>query len=675
MTSIYGGTLASSADVGGDGGATIYHLAMTSSNATAEATQSMTNALKFATSKSIRTSTIILASFNALAALATALGIIYSCYTHNKRAQRILSNSSVMQYEMKPFSIPTPDRPSGLFFIHTVEVFPLVLSLGIATQSVIFAAAQSIGLQALLSRGCTAAAVFMLPALFIAPYIQLVFGVETAVRGVRSQFSARRKWTVALCLGFVATFLLVSLFVAVGNKAPDYCFASLFWIIEHFAVGGFVLFLLISIALVIAISIILVKLCRSHMVEPVERLAASRMVYYLALGLISNAFIVPYFFSLTFLDQKTYIFETLNLSMIASVVSNVNGLMVACLHMFLRSHNTAIGYNCDDYDRDNYKHEPRDSGDEDRGSIHTMQPVTEENDRNRAASDSIEMLHHTAEAEETTMGRASTRSIPLGLHIRPTITVPDAPTFPEPTQPPPTTSPSRLRRQSYSLFPNSPSAATLPATAYSSVATKPARDSIRPPPIVKPWLGRGHRRESSIESSATVQIGLRISNVDDIRPSKASMDSQRPETVMRPSPLARTENMLTSYNVAPENIAISDARMKTLPPVPTTCVEEDETEAATAGGNGQTQTNREKRDQSQPITLNPSVYTPEDRLVRRTASNKSVNRSARVPNLAGARLSMMANRGNGDGVIKHAPPRPDGPMITTQVPKTKADWI
>lgn len=163
MATTHAGTLASYAAVGGDDGVTTYHLATTSSNTTTDATQAMAESLKFATSKSIRTSTIILASFNAMAAFATALGIIYGSYRHSKRARRRASSLSVMQYEMKPLSKPTPERPSGLFFIHTVEVFPLVLSLGIAMQSTTFAAAQSIGLQALLSRGCTVAGIFMLP--------------------------------------------------------------------------------------------------------------------------------------------------------------------------------------------------------------------------------------------------------------------------------------------------------------------------------------------------------------------------------------------------------------------------------------------------------------------------------------------------------------------------------
>lgn len=672
MESTYTDTLASSVAAGGiDGETTAYHLAMTSANATAEATDAMTNALKFATSKSVRTSTIILASFNSIAAFATALGIIYGCYRHKKRAQRSSSNASTMQYEMKPRSIPTPYRPSGLFFIHTVEVFPLVLSLGISIQSVVFAIAQSIGLKALLSRGCTVAAVFMLPALFIAPYIQLVFGVETAVRGFRSHFSARRRWTVAICLGIVAALLLVSLLVAFGDKAPDYCFASLFWILEHYAVGGFVLFLLISIALVIAVGTIIMRLIRSHAVDPTERMAASRMVYYLVLGIISNAFLIPFFLSLTFLDQRRYIFETLNLSMVASVVSNVNGLMVACLHMFLRSqNNTAIGHNYGDYDK--AKHNPRDSSDEYCGSTHSMQPVINANNNNRATAGSIAMLQHIAGGSEDKIGGSPPLPDTLPDN-RPTIMVPQAPTFPEPTQPPSATSPLELRKMSYSLFPNTlpATAATLPATTYSSMTTTPTRDSFRPPPIVKPWLGRGHKRESSIESSATVQIGIRLSNVDDFQPSKFSMDTQRPPLAVRPSPSAQFENRPTSEELALENFSFWDARMKTLPPVPLTCVGDKPAGAAGPSGTQDgDMTGSERRDENQPFTLNASVYTPEGSPARR-----SVNRSARASSLAGVRTSMTAGRGNSERGSVHAPPRPNGSTGAAQVPATKADWI
>lgn len=163
MDTTVGGTLATTAPaITVDTGATYYQLA-TDPNATAAATAAFTNALKFAQSKSVRTSTIILASFNSLAAFTTAAGIIYGCWQYKKRMQRRATDPLVRPSEPSLSTQLTTSRPSGLFFIHSVEVFPLVLSLGITIQSITFAAAQSVGLQALLSRGCTLVAIFMLP--------------------------------------------------------------------------------------------------------------------------------------------------------------------------------------------------------------------------------------------------------------------------------------------------------------------------------------------------------------------------------------------------------------------------------------------------------------------------------------------------------------------------------
>ena len=50
--------------------------------------QMIFNQFKFAAAKSVRTSTIILASFNAVAAFATALGILYDAYSREKRNNR-----------------------------------------------------------------------------------------------------------------------------------------------------------------------------------------------------------------------------------------------------------------------------------------------------------------------------------------------------------------------------------------------------------------------------------------------------------------------------------------------------------------------------------------------------------------------------------------------------------
>lgn len=65
------------------------------------ATLSLISSLVFANSKSIRTSTMILAAFNALAAFITAGSILYDCYWASKRcnpkfkASCVLTDSSI----------------------------------------------------------------------------------------------------------------------------------------------------------------------------------------------------------------------------------------------------------------------------------------------------------------------------------------------------------------------------------------------------------------------------------------------------------------------------------------------------------------------------------------------------------------------------------------------------
>lgn len=637
----YGGAFSSSAaSNGASRGASNF-------NVSKEASQALANGLRFAAAKSIRTSTMILASFNALAAFATAVGIIYGCYTYKRRAIRRSS-----------------DAPSGLFSIHTVEVYPLVLSLGITVQSTIFAAAQSIGLKALLSRGCTVVAIFLLPALFIAPYIHLVFGVETAVRGLRSQFSPRRRWTVAICIGTLSTFLLATLLVAAISRAPDFCFASLLWIVRPYAKGIFAVLLGVSIVLLIVIITIFVRLSKSRMVDPTERMAASRMSYYLILGFISNGFIISFFFSLTFLDSKRQISQNLNLSMVASVVANVNGLLVAGLHLFLRSQNNAsIGHNLGEHNHHKTKLEPHE---DDAGSNHALHAVNSFNGHDRTRSDSITTLLHAVDAEDGQSPNSPT--------FRPKVTIPQAP---EPTQPPSETSPSQIRKQSYSLFPNNPfaPATVLPATTYAPIpnTTKPLRDTYRPPPIVKPWLGRGHKRDSSIVSSATVQIGIRFSNVDDFQPGRPSDldDSDRPEVsdvALRPSPLAkskaRPEFEFVEPEVLPEPLftrrASRDAKMKTLPPVP-----KDESPAPEVESEDE-QSDSERSDQDGLITLSPSVYSPQEKPQRNNSTKTS-----RMPSPMGVGFSNPAARNNGE---KHAPLRPNAGSATTPVPSNKS-WI
>jgi len=108
--------------------------------------QQFFNELRFAAAKSIRTSTIILASFNIIAAFATAVGILCDSYFREKRNNK--------EYRF---------WRDGFKFVPEGEVYPLILSLGIFVQSLIFAGAQSTGLDSLFGPGCTMMAMAMLP--------------------------------------------------------------------------------------------------------------------------------------------------------------------------------------------------------------------------------------------------------------------------------------------------------------------------------------------------------------------------------------------------------------------------------------------------------------------------------------------------------------------------------
>ncbi len=109
------------------------------------------------------------------------------------------------------------------------------------------------------------------------------------IRGLRRKpFPPRGKWTVTICLVIIGMLLLANFLVADFIRSPDFCFASLFWFVAYWAQGCFAILLVISIVLLIGLVVIFVRLSRSITIETSERVAASRMVYYLALAVLSN---------------------------------------------------------------------------------------------------------------------------------------------------------------------------------------------------------------------------------------------------------------------------------------------------------------------------------------------------------------------------------------------------
>ncbi|KAI1103559.1 hypothetical protein F4804DRAFT_227935 [Jackrogersella minutella] len=609
------------------------------------------NQFKFLAARSIRTSTIILAVFNTVSAFATAAGIFYDCYTSAKRSN------------------PEGKGRVNVFrCIRGPETYPFILSLGITIQGIVFAVAQSRGLDGLFIPGCSLISQFMWPAIFIVPYIQLVFGLEVALRAIRSMpFLPRSKWNVPICLAIVKMLLLITGLVGFFIQPPTFCFASLFWFVAKWAEGGFVLLLMIVIILTICSIVIFLKLTRYAMIEDSERVSASRMVYYLVLAVVTNALIMPFFLYLTFShpleDNGT---TGLTLSMISTVVANVTGLTTGGLHLFLRSRTiSTIGpkNKLVEYERQKLKHQIRVRGTNDMDfNGHMLQPVsgpefskTESQENlvgekgDAAERGETSYLMDPFEFNPTTPNPLRSNAVFEAANISPvpeTIPIPPTPTA---------NIHSRKQSASYTLFPsknqsNTTSVALLSSTSYNpnpqstlgptSSPSEDWNDSLRPPPPV--WAR--HKRDSSIASSATVQIGLRISNVADIGPvgGKSSAEAERAYALnypqneaiagtYRPSPLASFNTSNAALPPSPNESR--GILMKDLPPA-----------NVRPGGEGS------------DFTLNPTVYDPKSPTKSKVPSPRGVGfnvpRRANTTPVQGTSTPppTTRNRGNSSGV-------------------------
>ncbi|KAF7552573.1 hypothetical protein G7046_g7372 [Stylonectria norvegica] len=382
------------------------------------------NDLEFAAAKSARTSLIVLASLNVAAAFVTAVGILWE--------SRQAAKKSTLSRRLRLCTIGV---------VGPAEVFPFILSCGIVFQGIVFAAAQSKGLEALLILGCALTSQLMLPVVIVT-------------------------------------------------------------------------------MLAIAAVVISVNLRKDASIQVTERLAASRMVYFLVVAVVSNIFLIPFFFSLSFSDPRTSGAETLQLSMVAGVVANLSGFTNGGLYLYLRSSKAKII-----------------------GPREGLAPKTREIAKGvrvwaPSRSDSIEGLVEKTKDEEHRID--SPKWTPTYKHYPKPFGSNDGrsseepPRTPKPAQISGSSTPKNYStKPSYSIFPSTddishPKAALhLPTPTYipSSSTRLPYLDlvdDILPPPLIPSLSGAHHRRDSSIVSSATVQIGLRFSNINDMGPLSAT---------------------------------------------------------------------------------------------------------------------------------------------------------
>jgi uncharacterized membrane protein len=125
--------------------------------------------------------------------------------------------------------------------------------------------------------------------IFIVPFIQLVFGLEVTIRGLaRKPFPKRGKWNVTICVAVVGTLLLVTFLYTHFQRPPNFCFASLFWFVQAYKSECFALLVGLAAILLGCMILVFFKLHRHAKIDSTERVSASRMVYFMAVAVISN---------------------------------------------------------------------------------------------------------------------------------------------------------------------------------------------------------------------------------------------------------------------------------------------------------------------------------------------------------------------------------------------------
>ncbi|KKF92655.1 hypothetical protein CFO_g4991 [Ceratocystis platani] len=230
--------------------------------------------------KSVRSATMILASFNILTAFITVVGILLTSWVRSRR------------------------RAAGIAVPYVGSSF-----------ATIFVISQSLGLKSPTVLGCTVTSQVMFPAVFIVPYIQMVFAINEAYMALRSSpFSKRGTWNFIICIMAVFLLLLIKYIVALVIRPPNFCFAFLYCTV-----------------------VVFYKLRLTTNADPEEQATAATMVYYMVIGILTNFLFVPFFYSIGVQGSRSSNDTAVQLSLVSSIVSNISGILTGGLHLYLRS--------------------------------------------------------------------------------------------------------------------------------------------------------------------------------------------------------------------------------------------------------------------------------------------------------------------------------------------------
>lgn len=348
--------------------------------------------------------------------------------------------------------------------------------------------------------------------MWIFGFVLLVFGIEFATRGIgKNRFSRRGRWNITICWAIVGLMLLLSWIpTMVRSPIRDHCLADLLVFVFPWADIAFGLSLALIVSYLIITFTLTIQLYRTVEIERPERIAASRMVYYLVLGAIIfvsfsrlyrlkvgldlplQALVVPLWAAITFRAPNEIELKYT----IAIVALNIFGILNVFLHLLLRANPDSM-------------------------AIYPRKASWQRNEGWRLFGANALQISPPLESR---VGNPFYKSEwnPIDSEVGVAVTINPAKEYKKVLPLPPAFTPAKEHRRkgsNYSVFPTKESArvdrTSLSTIEGSSVDGDSARLSSSSLQAPQPLFVNGHRRRQNSEmSTATVQIGLRLSNFE-----------------------------------------------------------------------------------------------------------------------------------------------------------------
>ncbi|KAJ8106611.1 hypothetical protein OPT61_g9422 [Boeremia exigua] len=280
-------------------------------------TRAVIASLQLAQVQTLRTMHLALGVFS----LALALLTVYRIVSDARRA-------AALQVTLRK------QRFNSLQNVHPAETFPLALACGVVVSQIIFVSVQSTTLSSVLSNSCRMLAMITYPAIFAMGYITLVFGIETTLRSFKAErFSPRGKWNTIVCISVVVFFLVLTWIPTIAWPMLNRCFGGLIWFPMRYDLLTLVLLIILTSSLLLLAAIISIQLMRSADVDPNERIAASRMCYYLILTAVIYILVIP----CEVQSVQARFDAALGGSRFAEASLFSSGMVISFFHLFLRT--------------------------------------------------------------------------------------------------------------------------------------------------------------------------------------------------------------------------------------------------------------------------------------------------------------------------------------------------